>query len=182
MPATFANEALFDSACEIAARAHQKGAAAHRGIEHAQTQNLVRASVANERLECSSHEERADRAWRVKGPTRLTDITRADQCRGAIPGWLILEDALVHGAELFHVQIGVGNPSSPDSGRPRTNGHHRVSHDGILDAGSIERSRLSGREEATIERRHLQLSSRTTRMGQPRDRLDRPPHASIPAS
>jgi len=107
VPAAFPNQALFGGCRQIPACADEERAASHRGIEHAQLQDLFRRPIADKRFQCATNHGCRDRSRRIERSARLARVARSSERSRTLANRLVLEDAFVHGAELLHIQVGV---------------------------------------------------------------------------
>ena len=71
------DERRFIGPREVPARSDQKRAAAHRRIDDAQGEDLLRRRVAHERAERASHDVVGDRQRRIERSGRLADAGAA---------------------------------------------------------------------------------------------------------
>ena len=184
IPASLPDERVLERQRQVPARSHEKRAAAHRGVEDFQAENLVRAPGPDQWLQRAADETRGDRPRRVEGAARLSGIAFPDErrriCRRR---WLVVEHLLVHGAQLLDVEVAVGDARAAALTRDRraADGDDRAPHHLVVDARPIERRGLRGREQPPVERGDFQFACGTARVGQARDGLDRQPQASMPA-
>ena len=163
---------------EISARGHQKGAAAHRRIDDAEAQDVLRRPAADERPERPTDDEVGDRLRRVERARRLPDSgSRLQRDAVALDDGRVVEQRFVDGAELLDAEIAVRDPLAPAA---RRRGPRRQRDDGaargvVVEIAAIGERRPRGREEPAVERRHAQLAGAAAGMREPRHRAQRVP-------
>ena len=139
MPLAIAHERLLGCFRELQARRHQKRAAAHRGVENAQSQNVFSAFSGKQRPQRLANDVRRQRARRVEGARRFANVPRARQppCNR-----LVIEHLLVHGAELLDVEVAVDDAaaSGGSTWRRRADRQHRFRHHVIVNCVTLERT------------------------------------------
>src|SRR5207237_883728 len=175
---SFADERLFVGVREIAARGHEKRAASHRGIEHAQREHVTRRAVAHERRERAPHEVLRHRARRVEGTGRLAAPRPREDERVAPALGREIQDTLVHGPKLFDAKIRVRDAFAAIPGGPRGDCDEHVTDDAIVERESLGQRRRRGREETAVEWGHAQRTRPAPAMREARDRLQRLPEAA----
>ena len=88
----------------------EEGAAAHRGIDDAQPEDLIGRRIAHQRAERPPHHVVRDRLRRVERAGRFSH-TRAGLQRNqsAVDARLVVEQRLVYGAQLFDAEVAIGD-------------------------------------------------------------------------
>src|SRR5262245_38169585 len=180
MPPPFLNEASLRGCSEVSARGDEEGAASHRRIEHPQPQNLLRGSIAHQRVKRSTHDGGCDGAWRIERSARLPCIASAGQNDRTGGARLVREHSFVNRAKLFYIEITVRDRmSAAIRRRTGTDGEYRTAHDLVGDPALIECCRMRRREETPVEGGHLELAGPAARMREPGYRQDRIPDATV---
>ena len=98
------------------------------------------------------------------------------------PRRIEIEQPLVDAAELLDAEIAVRDALGPPRASPRRQRQQRLPHRAIVERHAVGERRVGGREQTAVERRHAQRADAAAAMRQPRDRLQRLPHAHAAAA
>ena len=149
---------------QIPARGDKKGAASHRGVDDPELEDAIRRKIPDERTERAPHDVVRDWLRRVEGTGRLANAgstlerdrvgTAVSRFRRAPHGLrLVIEQCLVHGAELLYAEIPVGDPLPSRSVRRRSRRQrkNRTPRRLIVQAAAFGERRPGRREQPSVE-------------------------------
>ena len=159
---------------------HEERAAAHRRIDDAQLQDVLGRRVAHQRAERAANQVVRDRLRRVEGSGRFAHAGAGLKRDGsAFDARFVVEQRLVDGAELLDAEIAVGDAlaSRAIRSRPRRQRHDRPPRRVIVQIAALGERRSRRREEASVERRHLQIAGAAAGMREAGDGAQRVPEA-----
>jgi hypothetical protein len=181
VPPAITNQCLLGRRGQLRARRDQERAAAHRRIEDAQAQDVVRASAGEKRPQRLTDHTGGQRARRVERTGGFAKVSRSRQPAGV---GLVVEDLLVDGPKLLDVQVAIDDAllSGMSIRRRGADRQHRLRHHPIVDRLSIEGAGAGRREQASVERGDFQLPGGAAGVREPRDGVDGAPDAPVPAS
>ena len=128
--------------------------------------------VDDQRMERSPDQKLGHCAGRVEAAGTLALVRRSRQERRSCTARrLVLEDTFVHGPELLHAEVGIGDRPSALRSSAGGQRQHGSTHDRIRDAHTVYVWRVRGRKEAAVEGRDGQVARATARVREARHRL-----------
>ena len=125
---------------QIAAGGNQKCAASHRRIDDAQSKNRVGIRIAYQWREGPPHQVVRNRLWRVERAGRLPNPGSAFEGHTcSIDARFVVEQRLVHGAELLNAKVAIGDTlaTSAIDGRPCRQCQDRAPRGVIVEAATL---------------------------------------------
>ena len=181
--ASRADERLLVRRCEVAARRHEKCAAAHCWIDDPQTENPFGRRIADERSDRAAHDVLRDRLRRVKRSRRLADAGSPLQRHAGRSGArLIVEQRFVHGAELLDAEVAIRDAFAAGAVRraARRQRQYCAACRLVVEVAPFGERRACGREEPAVERRDAQFSGAAAGVSEARHRAQRvPPSGAV---
>ena len=166
---------------EIAARGHEKRAAAHRGIDHAEMKDSIGRCIADERPQRAANQVLGERLRGVKRAGRLSNTRSGFEGNRHVAGrtvssldpWLVIEQRFVNGAQLLDTKVAVGDrfpPGAIGRGTCRQR-QHGASGRVVVEIATLGQRRASRGEQPPVERRHPETARTAAAMREPRDGL-----------
>ena len=188
-PAVF-HHRRFVRACQVPARGHEKRAAAHRRIDHAERQDAFGREAPDERVQRPANEIVGDGLRRVERAGRLANTGPGCQRNLHVAGpstshgaaldlWFVVEQRLVDGAKLLDAEIAIGDAlaSRAIGRRPRRECQHDAPRRLVVQVAALGERRARRREQPAVEGRHGQVARAAARVGEMRDGAQRLPQA-----
>ncbi len=169
---------------EVSTRRDKECRAAHRGIEHAQLQNVLGGRAVDQWIQRPSHHELCDGSWRVEGPGRLplaAALPKVDgRSRTVLECRFVVQHGLIHSPELLDTEVAVINAlSAGGSALGRGQGEKCPLHRLFRQRSRRVDCRQRG-EEPPVERRDPKVPGNAALAGEPGNRLQRLPQPSRP--